>query len=545
MNMKLTTRYTYPQRNKILEREIDRLLATESRTVQSLEIYLDALQDLLDKYHEEPAGHTLRNLSDYILKDNIDLSFPQPCYYLDSKHQKYLTETAEYTRSLKNSLQPKRANPWGMVDLIASDIELLIRRDNATNAEINQFVRTNFKMHPDYDYIESGSNCSIRLYYPEAIIYIVRSWEDFDLLSSRHSVSLIICIKDFTPVPDEVFSCGRLRTVSTLNQRGQFEEIWLRNPIDQCIRMVDSTLDRVRSKHSDYEHFIANLDYLLTELKSISLHTHLDIEPKGHLALEGIKTCFNLIQPLLNAASRLPNSEIIRTGILRLEQTALALSALSSNLSTRLNTKKYIINALDNMLRNDGLYRHKQKPRAHENAFSEENLNAILAGNLSCFYHHHKAINVLIETPMGAGRSDIVVKYEKSISALIEGKLIKQPNVAQPKVLEGLNQLYNRYGERISILDTFGVELYLILFAYDQESNHMSQATLNAIEEFKNSHTVDVQIHKQVRGHIHFSFVDDRVKNGFPAKKRSIHIFQCNMELIKKNEPDYRYQRKP
>jgi len=543
MNMQANTRYNYPQRNNGYENEIDFLLATELGTVQSIKVYLDVLEALLDKYHEKPAPHTLRNLSNYTLRSNIDLHPRHPCYYLSSNHQQYLTETAEYIKGLGRSLKHGSTNPWNTVDLIIDNIEVLISHNKTTNADIKKFVQEKFTMHPDQDYIESGLNLEIRLFYPEVIIYIVRSWEDFNLPASRHEVSLIACTSDLSSAPDEVFASGRLRTLSSLNHLDKFEKLGLRNPIQACIDMTENSIHRLKWKHSDLEQLIIHLENLLYELRQVIIQTHRAIEPKGHLILEGVKNCLSLVQPLLKIVEKLPASDVMKTTTNRLEQTAFSLSAFFNNLSTRLNTKKYIISALSNILINDGLYKHKQKPRTIEHAFSEENLNTILAGNLACFYHHHKAIDILTEVPMGAGFADVVVKYEKTVSAIIEGKLVKQLNQTQAKVLDGLNQLYNRYGNHNSILDTFGVELYLVLFAYDQDLNSLSKATLEAVETFSKDHNVDLQTHLEGRGYLHFSYLDSREGTGLPPKRRSLYIFYCNMEVVKKNEPDYRVHR--
>lgn len=545
MIMQLTAQYNYPQRNQNLENEIDIILATELLTVQSIRVYLDALQNLLEKYHEKPAPHTLRNLSNYIFRSNINLSHNYPYNYLSSKHQKHIIETAEYIKNLKISLKNGSANPWGALDQIIYNIEHLIRHHKATNAEIKSHILEKFTFHPDADCIDLGLNLEIRLFYPEAIIHVVRSWENFNLPTSRHMVSLIVCLDDVSSAPEEIFSTGRLRTLSSLNHVDQFEQIGLRNPIQGCIDMTELSIHSLKWKHSNFENLITNLEQLLNELKQISIQTHKYLEPKGHLILEATKHCLSLVQPLLNTASKLPDSDVIRMITYRLERTAFSLSALFSNLSIRLNTKKYIITALNNILSNDGLYKHKQKPRILEHAFSEENLNTILAGNLACFYHHQKSIDILTEVPMGAGFADIVVKFGKAISAIVEGKLVKKLSEAQGKVLEGLSQLYNRYGNHHSILDTFGVELYLIVFAYDQDHNKLSKATLEAVEEFSENHKIDLQTHMEGRDHLHFSFVDNRYGTGLPPKRRSIYIFYCNMEVVKKNEPDYRVIRNP
>lgn len=544
MNVKPNTRYNYPQRNKAYESEIDLILATELMTVQSIKVYLDALETLLNKYHEEPATHTLRNLSRYVLRNNIDLRLNHPCYYLSGNHQQYLTETAEYIKLLAESLKPSNANRWDTIELITYNIETLISQRNATNDDIKKFIQEKFNIHPDKDYIELGPNLEIRLFFPETVIYIVRSWQNFSLPTSRHAVALIVCTTDLSSAPEEIFATGRLRTLSSLNHFNKFEKIWLQNPIQSCINMTENSIYRMKWKHSEFEQIILQLENLFNELRQISIQTHFAIEPKGHLVLTGVKSCLSLIHPLLKAVEALPDSEVRSTTTNRLEQTAFSLSAFFTNLSTRLNTKKYIASSLSNILINDGLYKHKQKPRALEHAFSEENLNTILAGNLACFYHNQKSIDVLTEVPMGAGFADVVVKYEKTVSAIIEGKLIKQLNQTEAKVLDGLNQLYNRYGDHNSILDTFGIELYLVVFAYDQVLNSLSKATLEAVKKFSHNHNIELQTHFENLGHLHFSYLDSRTGTGLPPKRRSIYIFYCNMEVVKKNEPEYRSQRK-
>lgn len=543
--MQASNRLDYPSRNQSLENEIDHLLAIELLSVQSIRVYLDVVVTLLDRYHEKPAAHTARNLADFIRRQNITLTFNRPPYYLESKHLNYLSDTYNYIQTLKDAFNTGSRNPWDIVDRITDNIQFQISNHNASNTDLIKFVRDRFAMHPDQQCVESGHNLEIRLSYPEIIIYVVRTWDDFSLPISRHAVSLIVCTSDLSSVPDEVFSRGKLRSLSSLNHSNRFESIYLRNPLYQCIEMVDGAVARLKSKHPDLEQAVESLALLLTELKKVNIQTHRAIEPQGHLILKGVKNCLNRVQPLQDMMAGLPDTDTIRFTENRLEQTAFALSAFSTNLSSRLNTKKYIIASLSQTLRNDGLYKHKQRPRTLGNAFSEPNLTTILAGNLACFYHDQKTITVQTEVQMGGGIADIVVTYEGNISAIIEGKLIQKPNQTHSKVLDGLNQLYNRYGDHNSILDTFGVELYLVLFAYDQKSKNLTKETFDAVAEFSKRHSIELQTHSEGQGYLHFSFIDNCEGTGLSEKKRSILILYCNMEVEKKDEPSYRVTKTP
>lgn len=544
MNIQLSKKLEPLARNYGLEDELDHLLATELLTVQSIRLYLDVLETLREKYNEKPALHTARSLANYIRRPNINLDLHHPTYRLSSKHLAYLDEISAYTKKLYSSLSSIDASPWGAVDLAVGNVEVLLSRHNASNDEITKFIHDRFGTESDLEIFESGQNLELRFSHPTTTIYIIRSWDHFNLPMSRHSASLILCVNDVSNAPDNIFTNANIRSISYLNHLNGFEQIYLFNPIYHCIRMIEATVRKLKTNHAELNHFINSMDSLLSELQNLSLTTHKAIEPEGNLVLTGVKNCIYRIKPMIDMISGLPDSKTIQIAESRLEWTAFSLTAFFSNVSNRLNTKKYINASLDQILRNDGLYRYKQKQRVMQNAFPEENLNTILASNLACFYHNCKDIDIQTEVPMGAGFADIVVKYEKNVSAIIEGKLVKQIKETSSKVAEGLSQLYNRYGNHNSILDTFGVELYLVLFAYDQNLNDLSEAALKEVSAFSERHSVELQTHMKGRDHLHFSFIDKRANTGLVPKKRSIFIFYCNMEVVKKDEHDYRIHKK-
>lgn len=542
--MQLSNKLETLARNYGLEDELDHLLATQLLTVQSIRLYLDVLETLRKKYNEKPALHTARSLANYIRRPNINLDLHHPTYRLSSKHLAYLDEISAYKKKLYSSLSSTDASPWRTVDLAVDNVEGLLSRHNASNEEITKFIHERLSSESDLEIVESGKNLELRFSHPETTIYIIRTWDHFNLPMSRHSASLILCINDLSNAPDNIFTNSNIRSISYLNHLNRFEQICIFNPIHYCIRMIEATGRQLKNNHAEPNHFINSMDSLLSELQSLSLTTHKAIEPEGNLVLTGVKNCIYRIKPMIDMISGLPDSKTIRIAKSRLEWTAFSLTAFFSNLSNRLNTKKYINASLDQILRNDGLYKYKQKQRLMQNAFPEENLNTILASNLACFYHSCKDIDIQTEVPMGAGFADIVVKYEKNVSAIIEGKLVKQIKETSSKVAEGLSQLYNRYGNHNSVLDTFGVELYLVIFAYDQNLNDLSEAALKEVSAFSERHSVELQTHREGRDHLHFSFIDKRANTGLLPKKRSIFIFYCNMEVVKKDEHDYRIHKK-
>ncbi|WP_236217259.1 hypothetical protein [Pseudomonas rhodesiae] len=544
MNMQQIPKLEPIARNYSLENELDCLLATQLLQVQSIRVYLDVLDVLRKKFNEKPALHTARNLASYMRNPNIKLDLHSHVYQLDSRQLAYLDEIVDYTKMLQASLNVNNTSPWGTVDLTIGNIEALVSRQNASNDEIIKFMHSRLAAESDIEIAEFGCNIEVRFSHPLTTIYLVRTWDNFNLPMSRHSASLIVCTTDLSLAPDNIFVKSDIRSISYLNHLGSFERIHVFSPIHQCIAIVGATIRQLNIKHVELVELIKGMGNLLGELESISLITHKAIEPEGNLVLTGVKNCLLCIKPLIKMIAELPDSRTIRTTKVRLEQISFTLASFFTNLSTRLNTKKYIIESLGMIIKNDGLYKLKQKPRLMEHAFHEENLNTILASSLACFYHNRKDIDVQTEVPIGSGFADIVVKYEKNISAIIEGKLVKKLNEAKSKVAEGLNQLYNRYGDHNSILDAFGVELYLVLFAYDQNLNSLSEATLEEVAKFSERHSINLQTHMEGRGYLHFSFIDKRLGSGLPPKKRSIFIFYCNMEVVKKDEPDYRVNKK-
>lgn len=546
MNILTSEHLYHPARDLRLEKEIDRILALELLSIQSLEVYLDVLVGLIKEHETHKKIHTKRKLANFLNRSMIKLDFNSPARGMETRHLNYLNEINEYVHALRKLYTLGSGNPWDVVDAITDNIKYQISENNASNESLREFMRENFSMHPDHQCVDAGRNLEIRLAYPEIIVYVVRFWEDFELPVSSHLVSLIVCTGDLSKAPDEIFTGGRLRSIFTLDHHVRFEQIYLLNPLYKCTSMINSSISILKRDHPEFERLIESAVKLAIELKNTNMKTHDWIIPQGHLVLEGVKTCIARLHSAVDAAAGLPDSYAIKIVKNRFELVAFSLSAFFSSLSTRLNTKKYMIASLDKIIRNDGLYKLKQTPRTLEHAFKEENLTTILAGQLSCFYHDQKkSIAVQTEVPMGNGYADVVVTFEGNISAIIEGKLIQKPSQMHQKVIEGLSQLYNRYGDHNSILDTFGVELYLVLFAYDQNTNDLIKATRSAIAEFASGRKLDIQSHYENAEYFHFSFLDERKETGRSEKRRSIYILNCNMELEKKDEPSYRISHKP
>lgn len=544
MDIKMNNQLVYPPRNEQTENEIDSALAFETISIQSLRVYLDAIAYLLDRYHDKPAIHTMRNLVDFIRRDKIKLSFHEKPRSLGYVHTHFLEQIDVYLKNLKTVCNVRYGNLWDDVDQLIDYLERQITQTNASNEDIKNLL-SQLQMHSDHHCRETGDNLAIFLNYPEIIIYVVRTWDDYEIPASRHLVSLIDCTTSLNEVPDHVFADGRLRAISSRNQSNRFECINLRSPIQQCISMVDTSIARLNWKHADLKGLISSFNSLYWELKNLNLYINKFVGPEGNFVLENVKRRIRQVHPVLDSFEGLPDTESIRFVRSKLEQIAFSLSSLHSSLSIKLNTKKYIIGSLNQIIKNDGLYKHKQKKRLLENAFSEANLTSILASNLSCFYHFHEAITVQTEVQMGAGVADVVVTYKGNISTIIEGKLVTDLNQTKAKVLDGLSQLYNRYGDHNSIIDTFGVELYLVVFAYDQRLAAMAKLAYQATEEFAAKHQVRLEPHSEGNDYHHFSFVDKREGSRLPEKRRSIFILYCNMEVEKKDEHTYAIVRKP
>lgn len=358
MDIKMNNQLAYPPRNEQTENEIDSALAFETIPIQSLRVYLDAIAYLLDRYHDKPAIHTMRNLVDFIRRDKIKLSFHEKPRSLGYVHTHFLEQTDVYLKNLKTVCNVRYGNLWDDVDQLIDYLERQISQTNASNEDIKNLL-SQLQMHSDHHCRETGDNLAIFLNYPEIIIYVVRTWDDYEIPASRHWVSLIDCTTSLNAVPDHVFADGRLRVISSRNQSNRFECINLRSPIQQCISMLDTSIARLNWKHADLKGLISNLNLLYWELKNLNLYINKLVGPEGNFVLENVKRRIRQVHPVLDSLEGLPDTESIRFVRSKLEQIAFSLSSLHSSLSIKLNTKKYIIGSLNQIIKNDGLYKHK------------------------------------------------------------------------------------------------------------------------------------------------------------------------------------------
>lgn len=163
-------------------------------------------------------------------------------------------------------------------------------------------------------------------------------------------------------------------------------------------------------------------------------------------------------------------------------------------------------------------------------SFGEENLSAIMASNIRCLFNDHR-IRVDCESRVGAGRTDIQVKRNQACLGIIECKLIRGTEDVSKKAREGIHQLYDRYSENLSFNFGRETELFLVIFTYDKHFSNIEKSIKKAMDEYKESNSLNMTIIKRSDNSMQFEYVAKSVLGLFSPKRRVITVYVCNLEI--------------
>jgi hypothetical protein len=391
---------------------------------------------------------------------------------------------------------------------------------------------------------EKFGNFYIHVKKYEYFFCLVNNVKKYEGVDFRCFVSLVVN-EDLVGLPDSIEKATNIDFIS-YRYGDFFEDIFVGNPLGLCdirisrllvspiLNVDEITVGRVRK----------SLSRVKVEIKELLLLYPSEIRKIDKLALEDIKKLRNSmkassreIEDAINDRSQ----SYISDEMLRLSEV---ISATYNRIKNVLDLNKNIDFALSEIRRNNTLYIVSgNNKKTTDYAFGEENLTSILASNLRCLYRDYRNISIVCEAMVGNGRSDISLGFGNSTFSIIESKLIKEKSDVVKETLNGIHQLYERYGDNTSIEGDAALKLYLVIFSYDKRFEKMSESICLAVKQYaENNNLKHDEISSSENG-IMFSYRENR-GGGFKSKTRVISILVCNMEVDYKSKSKQKTNRK-
>lgn len=512
-----------------IEEELDRPLLLHSFGSTIIKNFMDVL-DYEVRYFNENQQESCKNIINKIIsKYRPSLNI----YQVGVEHREYLGELDEYINRLRREwgAVPSRMTLQAAYQLITSQLVSRIENIEHVNKESFDFNRE-LIAHSYQVQCEKGN---VRIWSPNRKVYfsLIHAPHDYRHLDSIHTCHIIV----FGPRPDS----------------GSIQELRLKSKVSSVtIRAPNGNFQRIESAYL-YSMFFQDLNEAIKQIEQDSI-----LESRPVLTAAAYEICDNLIcfdddfHGGFDAHKSLNDAKALRNKLFNFQSSygSFALHAPAANLFRLLKEiARFISKILDKIkaamdfegaLRftlaeiknNNSLYIiSNNTPKSSAIAYGEENLSAIMASNLRCLYASSNGVNIECESWVGNGRSDIKINVGNKTIAIIESKLIRDKSDIRQEVINGVDQLFARYSENITIAYGAHVGLYLVLFCHDKDFNAIDKKVRTAMNDYAmHENLLHVSIDR-TENSIAYRLEDTRAESDFLSKKRVITIFVCNLEI--------------
>lgn len=532
-------------RDAKLESRIDRIIALHYECSESIKLYLNMMDKLIQEYKLNNDQYSIEMLSNYLRKKyKYDGQ-----YFQRSKYNHFNNSEIDYLQSLDEYVTGLRSRFLGASFTIENFhlyIQSVIKEHNQESvldcelmqAKLDQYIQQELRHLAIRTKIIDGNLYVYLNNSPKHCIVLVGNSETFQTVKGMRDVSVIV-LNHVPSLLGKIKNTYNITFMDYLSDRGDFNRIDLQSPLGWCVIQLRKVIKNVKSVGGS-QAIVKRLSKVMTELHGYSRNYPVGI---GDLDINEIKT---LKHKLIAVDDDLPEGYSLQRIIKdQLYMVISSLGLLCHNLENYFNLDSSISFAISEIKKNNTLYIVSKNLKKNESiAFGEENLSAILASNLRCFFHKQDNISVNCESMVGNGRSDVRLNLGSKTIGIIESKLIKKGKNVEEETRNALDQLYSRYSENECLESHRDVKLYLVMFSYDRDFKRMAKSIKTAVDDYAQSNDLDYKKIEMSENGMTFIYNESRSHLGLLDKERTIKIMICNMEIDYQSRSKQRTQRK-
>ncbi|MEI7085448.1 hypothetical protein WCU61_05155 [Pectobacterium versatile] len=525
------------KRNKEIEKEIDKKIFMNTLNCDSVTIFFDNLDELIYANNIHLDRYSKYRIQDIIKYKKLEVE-KIGTYHNRLFNKEELIYIEEIKRYL-NNLREK--NPIRNSNFINYLISIFEKEYISSLKNISFSINIVKKQIEYYQYphiscfIDNGNFILFdKLHHRQA--FFISDFSTIELENEHFRKSLIF-LKNVPYDADKIKTIFNIEMISFITERDKFESIifdltlmniinMLRNGISKINRKVNSNVSEQKNNHVVIELLDKALKYTVS-INEEYRFSNLKFKSKDYIA--SLKYIKNKVRTVI---------EIIENSSGQLSEVTGCLLSISLTLRTEINNieKNHHLNSnvefsLSEIKRNNTLYILSKNNKKNEDfAFGEENLSSILASNLRCLYRN-SGIIIHCESLVGNGRSDIKISRGNNTLGIVESKLIRGNSEIKNEVLNGIDQLHERYSENDSLNAGLNIHLHLIIFTYDKNFRDIAIAIKSAIEIYSKRNSLYYIPLNSSENTLNFSYTERRFDSGFLDKERLFSVHVCNMEI--------------
>lgn len=523
------------KRTPSIERDLDRAIFFGFRTTTSITSFMDILESEISYYNSHQQESQDNILNNILSKQPLNLSN----FTAGAEHLEYIKELNRHIESIKIQLQalPARLTTAQIYQLIIRKIQNnnISRTIEELGCAIRETIQNNTKELISINIVEKN----LRIWIPSKKFYfsLVPEPHDYQHLESIYPLHLIIFEKRTESIDIE-----RLRLMSKVTGitiKSNREKL---EPIEStqfyCIFAQDlkTTIKDLSNLSEIPKTLIASASDLLNSIYIVDYNLSDDpFDFKG--AKNEAKALRNKLFNFKLDYKNLSGHRTVRQLFDLLRRVGLFLGNLLKKIEIEKDFESRLYLCLREIKQNNCLYIiSKNIEKTDAIVYGEENLSAIIASNLRCLHANSININIECESWVGNGRSDVKISVGNTPIAIVESKLLREKTNIRQETINGIDQLYARYSENITITDSSHIGLYLVLFCYDKKTltidTKIRQAMHDYCEHNKLSHTKIAHTENTIT----YQLKEAVEISEFYAKIRTITICVCNLEIAYKSK---------
>lgn len=533
------------QRIDRLEDGIDKKTVKSELHFESLRIYLDALNELIVDYNNEPDNYTANKLIQFLRIRKLRLESVRNIDIYGAEEIEYIEKFNRYIKEVRPSFVGKSYGKSELIYHLHEIVKYELENGLHDEEKLKDAILRNlceFKTLVYSVHIES-KNIYINILTYDYVVCIVNNCTGYAPVGRKFMASLIVNDPEH-PLPlEKIKGQNNINLISFKNKRGFYETVDTFNPLDWCILKIDEIAEIIIKSNqiSNKEKLLTEIRYLRKRVSKILVAQPFHIPKHEAGYIDEIKS----IRIKLINVEDLIECEILYTkenNLLKaISSIVTFLYAMHNRITQRLDIENNIYFSLAEIKRNNTLYiLSKNNKKNIDNAYGEENLTSILSSNLRCLYKYHKNISIHCEALVGNGRSDVKITQGNETIAIIESKLIKSGSSVEQETRNAIDQIFARYSENDSVIGNQETELYLVLFAYDKNFRAMAKSIKSAVYTYSERNNLKYEKINMTENGLHFLYREIRDDFGFYDKTRTIKIIVCNMEIDYKTKGNQR-----
>lgn len=525
-----------PKRDREIEREIDRKYFSYNFRAESIQLYFDALQEVIDGWNRARDRRSRNGLVNFISNKQFPSIIPSPSDFT-LQEEAYARHLHEYIASIRKETMSDRYSDRATYAGVISDIEKMLLTEAWNSKYVEQKVHSLLSNinNINYHYSSSADYLLFHIHQFSCTICIVNG--ACDEIYLPYPTTLILNHQNFSEVSKEFSRQANIMELVYKANANRFERIDTRDALDWCVLKISRFIGKSDSTNNGgrKSEVLQDLEDCLSALESIRLD-FLDASRLrwDKLRLDDVKRVRTRISNTVNAlALRKHGEAYLNEAYQVIIGVDRGLRLMFSRITQRLDLDSNIDFGLSEIKRNNALYALSgNQKKSLDSTFGEENLSAVLASNLQCMYRNpHSGIAVRCESRVGNGRSDIVIEQDRKTIAIIESKLIKQRSNVTLEVASAINQLFDRYSENQHLDAGRHLQLYIIIFCHDKSLRAMEAPISAAIHEYSSRNGVSSEILETSENSVKFSYTERRSGDMLSDKVRLIKLVVCNMEV--------------